>query len=92
MSFAAKIWLVILITVTLVTGVCIPFISIALPLGVLAILGAATGFGVSLLIENERRYKNASRKFSKKKPQLRLVKKPNMTRKYKGKKKRGSAG
>ena len=57
MSFAAKIWLVILITVTLVAGVCIPFISVALPLGVLAILGAATGFGVSLLIENERRYK-----------------------------------
>lgn len=57
MSFAAKIWLVILITVTLVAGVCIPFISIALPLGVLTILGAATGFGVSLLIENERRYK-----------------------------------
>lgn len=57
MSFAAKIWLVILITVTLVAGVCFPFISIALPFGVLAILGAATGFGVSLLIENERRYK-----------------------------------
>lgn len=92
MSFAAKIWLVILVTVTLVAGVCIPFISIALPLGVLAILGAAAGFGVSLLIENERRYKNASRKFSKKKPRPRLVKKPNMTRKCEGRKKRGSAG
>lgn len=57
MSFAAKIWLIVLIAVILITCISIPFSSLGLVLGGLAILVSATGFAVSLGLENERRYK-----------------------------------
>lgn len=66
MSFAAKIWLVVLIAVTLITLLCsVLLVPGSLLLGGSAIVVTAIGFGVSLLIENERRYKKRLEKLKK---------------------------